>query len=630
MPLLTAVPAGELGIQLEEEGDDDEQEAVAAGATAGDDISTPTAEAGLSTSPLPLSASPTSFSPPPAGRASRSRPTSASASGKTRAVPVLVPSTSPSALQTVAVALATDAVPRVQQKPNIKVRIITWNMHDAIPKGDLEVLLGKVGPFIAPEPGWDVAADSEVEEDTEEEEEHEQANLAPGTETADPLAAERRQLKRERRLRRGKAVVGQESLPRKDRIPPLPYDEAHPFHVLIVAGQEAPFGDGNRLATSVGLAGELSDLGLGGRSSSSSSKTQSAGPPEIKVQDHAVPATPEAAAADESKEKNNKTPSPTGAAELVPPIRTSASGTATPIPGTPGGGSRGTNALSSTLWGLGGKGWSDVCEEWYCKGPAAAAAAPVDRRGSKRKQQAREKRRNEEGYEDEGDEDEDEAASIASLLSPGLMSPAEMSRASSPVQIQVQQPSTPILETLAPALMAASPPKGRAKEGLAALSSSSSGKLAVPLPGFMTRSSSNLSLTDALLQARSLRPATPAGEPGTPTTARPRPRGDLRLTIPEQARLLPSLQQSDAACSGLPPSLGPYELVIKERMLGCYIACYVWRGCLDRVQGVSKGHVKSGLLAGRVGNKGGAAISLKLGQTRLLFVNAHLAGERVL
>ena len=75
-----------------------------------------------------------------------------------------------------------------------------------------------------------------------------------------------------------------------------------------------------------------------------------------------------------------------------------------------------------------------------------------------------------------------------------------------------------------------------------------------------------------------------------------------------------------------PRRLGPYELVIKERMMGCYSAVYVWRPCRDLVRGASSNMVKSGLLAGRMGNKGGVGISIHFGTLRLLFVNAHLAG----
>jgi hypothetical protein len=41
---------------------------------------------------------------------------------------------------------------------------------------------------------------------------------------------------------------------------------------------------------------------------------------------------------------------------------------------------------------------------------------------------------------------------------------------------------------------------------------------------------------------------------------------------------------------------------------------------------MSKSVVAAGLIGGRVGNKGGVGISLKLAGTTFLFLNAHLAG----
>ena len=44
-------------------------------------------------------------------------------------------------------------------------------------------------------------------------------------------------------------------------------------------------------------------------------------------------------------------------------------------------------------------------------------------------------------------------------------------------------------------------------------------------------------------------------------------------------------------------------------------------------KGVSKASVTAGLIGGRLGNKGGVGISLKLDGTTFLFLNAHLAGQ---
>lgn len=43
--------------------------------------------------------------------------------------------------------------------------------------------------------------------------------------------------------------------------------------------------------------------------------------------------------------------------------------------------------------------------------------------------------------------------------------------------------------------------------------------------------------------------------------------------------------------------------------------------------GASKDAVTTGLIGGRVGNKGGVGISVNVAGTTLLFINAHLAGR---
>ncbi len=72
---------------------------------------------------------------------------------------------------------------------------------------------------------------------------------------------------------------------------------------------------------------------------------------------------------------------------------------------------------------------------------------------------------------------------------------------------------------------------------------------------------------------------------------------------------------------------GPYLHVVKERLLGMYLTVYVYKGCERLVQGVDKDVVTAGLVGGRLGNKGGIGISLKLADHRFLFVNSHLAAH---
>ncbi|KAJ7494584.1 inositol polyphosphate phosphatase [Mycena galericulata] len=72
---------------------------------------------------------------------------------------------------------------------------------------------------------------------------------------------------------------------------------------------------------------------------------------------------------------------------------------------------------------------------------------------------------------------------------------------------------------------------------------------------------------------------------------------------------------------------GPYQLLIKERMMGLYLAVYIHRELRPLVRGTSRSAVTAGLIGGRVGNKGGVGISVDLDGTTLLFINAHLAAH---
>jgi hypothetical protein len=75
------------------------------------------------------------------------------------------------------------------------------------------------------------------------------------------------------------------------------------------------------------------------------------------------------------------------------------------------------------------------------------------------------------------------------------------------------------------------------------------------------------------------------------------------------------------------PGQGPYELLIKERLMGIYLTVFIKRDIKHLVRGKSKSAVTAGLIGGRVGNKGGVGISLNLAGTSLLFINAHLAAH---
>ncbi|KAG6374303.1 hypothetical protein JVT61DRAFT_4325 [Boletus reticuloceps] len=89
--------------------------------------------------------------------------------------------------------------------------------------------------------------------------------------------------------------------------------------------------------------------------------------------------------------------------------------------------------------------------------------------------------------------------------------------------------------------------------------------------------------------------------------------------------------------------LGPYIPLVKERMMGLYLSVYIHRDLHDLVEGklmatwecrpltvlvgFSKSAVTAGLIGGRVGNKGGVGISLKIDGSTFLFLNAHLTAH---
>lgn len=74
-------------------------------------------------------------------------------------------------------------------------------------------------------------------------------------------------------------------------------------------------------------------------------------------------------------------------------------------------------------------------------------------------------------------------------------------------------------------------------------------------------------------------------------------------------------------------STGPYHFLVKERLLGLYLAIFVHRDCKDWVKGFDHDYVPAGLAGGRIGNKGGIGMSLNMAGHRFLFINSHLAAH---
>ncbi|CAL1715956.1 unnamed protein product [Somion occarium] len=108
------------------------------------------------------------------------------------------------------------------------------------------------------------------------------------------------------------------------------------------------------------------------------------------------------------------------------------------------------------------------------------------------------------------------------------------------------------------------------------------------------------------------------------------PIGDERDRRNEEIVISPKAQSTgdlNARMSLLASNRGPYELLVKERMMGLYIAVFVHRDVRPLVRGTSKSAVTAGLIGGRLGNKGSVGVSINLAGTTLLFINAHLAAH---
>lgn len=143
----------------------------------------------------------------------------------------------------------------------------------------------------------------------------------------------------------------------------------------------------------------------------------------------------------------------------------------------------------------------------------------------------------------------------------------------------------------------------------------------------------------ANLDSRDSDPYTGSHNPGY-FTVQPGQYKDKRLTplqIPSSGSVPNSNKSSPASGlnsqaqsnNGSTPkySTGPYHFLVKERLLGLYLAIFVHRDCKDWVKGYDHDYVPAGLAGGRIGNKGGIGMSLNMAGHRFLFINSHLAAH---
>lgn len=471
------------------------------------------------------------------------------------------------------------------QKPAIKVKIITWNMGGtSLPKGDLEVLLGRVGGYIPPDQNWDIDEQSE-NGDQEQGDVTPQGGRPPSIQIyrEDQSGSEGDTPSLSAPKLRGKGAAGQEHIPRQDRIPPLPHDDAHPFHLVIVSSQECPWGDGKRIATGLGMAGEISDLAR--------SKSRATHPKSTNT------STGDSISVSLNSSKSSSVPTPS-----------------MEIPQTPTTYDEDKDYLDVETKSKGKRGWSDMCEDWLCRGPSA------------------------QNYATKG-----LAATTEAVLRGTVQKQSKNHQ-----QVSGSEPPSPRQgpTTDVPG-----------QQGMSR--STTSNTLSIPIPSFVrSNSSTSISSSNNTHKSKSSANSTPnasgaaspiagavgspLGSPSTPIASKdfafelggsPEPANSTATNTASNITKAKAKQQlhlqipGPSQRDGTPHSLGAYELIAKERCAMIYMAVYCWRGCRDRVRGVSRSHVKSGMLAGRVGNKGAVGISVKLGQSRLLFVNSHLAAH---
>ena len=72
-----------------------------------------------------------------------------------------------------------------------------------------------------------------------------------------------------------------------------------------------------------------------------------------------------------------------------------------------------------------------------------------------------------------------------------------------------------------------------------------------------------------------------------------------------------------------------YILIKKRDLVGIFMAVFVKRNLKDRITKVDTDEVKTGLIGGKLGNKGAVLVRLCIDDTSFLIINCHLeSGEK--
>ncbi|WWD15798.1 hypothetical protein CI109_100222 [Kwoniella shandongensis] len=410
--------------------------------------------------------------------------------------------------------------PKKPQREAIKVLVVTWNMGDALPKGDLSVLLGQVPPYQAPPP--------------------------------------------------------------TDGVPQLSIENAHPYHIVVVAGQEcptpsgAPRGLGGGLIKGVTLRHKRELKEKEKQKEKEREKDQSDGAVE---KDH-----------DETR-LGLKSPDVVGEAEYEDGELAKTG--RTPSPMSPHSPFLHRHPQNS-------KGWSQMLDDYFC-GPS-----PNNRF--------------------EGITSSLNSLSITSRDSPifpkhpshnfpSTQQPSLLRSASAPITptnpIAIHKPVLgPSHLNLSPSPLARSSSSFDSNATSTSSSESGVGQDGANEDGVGTEEGVNGHDNDN-------------EGPNLAASGRPKAESQPVKAKVERPEIVIPVDEAERTKGGN----GSYVHVAKERLLGMYLSIYVYKGCEHLIQGIDKDFVTAGLAGGRVGNKGGIGVSLKLADHRFLFVNSHLAAH---
>ncbi|WVQ70227.1 uncharacterized protein L199_008453 [Kwoniella botswanensis] len=427
--------------------------------------------------------------------------------------------------------------PKTKQRDAIKVLMVTWNMGDALPKGDLSVLFGQIPPY------------------------------QPETPT--------------------------------DEIPKLPVENAHPYHVVVVAGQEcptlsgAPRGLGGGLVKGVTLRHRKEkDIAKEKEKEKEKDKEREKDKEdkEVETDKNKTEEKPEDKEKLKTKEKARpdlKLKKDTLDVDRDDGGTRSADQDDSSDDDTPKDSSDQRSRANSPMTPHtpflhrgqpAAKGWSQMLDDYFC-GPNARTAEPAPT-----------------SYNSTSPVPRDtpflpHPPPSAFPAHPSLLRSA--SAPITPITTPITIPSRPILNT--PNLQLSPSPLARSRSSFESSSASSS------------TSDMDESVAENIRKGSNASP--PQNENAKPKIQRP------DIIIPNDE--IQSTNQGN----------GSYVHVVKERLLGMYLSVYVYKGCEHLIQGLDKDLVTAGLAGGRVGNKGGIGISLKLADHRFLFVNSHLAAH---